>query len=444
MGRNFSFKRELNDTEKSDFKKNLKLQWKCYRPAVLVSISLIVALLLILLGNNPWTQGKFIENAMSPEKLLMGYYRWGCLRIFLLFAATALVMAFSIYAIVFIFTNKILSFGKSTTLSWKDQAMVKGQTVQMVIVCIELILFMNYAYFTGENPFNKMKMFAQECKEIQAGNFETAEVYLHPEHYEKDSLWGFSDSTNGRFTSYMAMGDGFSWNKIYVPDYIAFELDAANPYDEWQNANWNEENAARYKITYTPNLMVVVKIETLPPNGPIERISEFSDEISAKGYTKNTTDKDDKNWQHNVSHIEFATGSVMDFYWEGPITLGNQYGSTDKMFVYKDPELTWRYELRACVSDYYDGIINDASSMTKEQWLAKSGVSNSTGYFQAAGDEDTFEVILAVENEEAQGYCYYLIDVKHEIFYQFSYVENINVYDDNRAKRVINSIKYVE
>lgn len=266
-------------------KENLKLQWVCYKPAIFVVISLIVALILMRFGIGSWTQRKFIENAMSPEKLLVGYCRWGWLAVSSVLAATVLVMAFSIYAIVFIFTNKF------SGVPWEIQVMAIEQTVMLAGVCMALVLLMDYAYFTYENPFGKIKIFEQECEEIRAGNYKMAEVYLHPEHYESDSLWGLPDDSNCRFTSYKAIGNGFVWDKIYVPDYITFEPDDTNPYNEWQSVKWNEENAARYKITYTPNLRIIIKIETLPPNGAIEQSSEFSDKISAKGSTKKISAK---------------------------------------------------------------------------------------------------------------------------------------------------------
>lgn len=441
MDRTWSFIRRKDDMENLNSKENLKLQWQCYRPAVMVFVSLIVALLLMLIGINPWTQMKFIENAMSPEYLLAGYCGWGCLVLFLMFVATGLVTAFSIYAIVFVFTNKALPFEKFTI---SGRSSVKSQTVQIVMICMAFVLFLDYVYITDEKPVEKLKLFADEIEFIEAGKIETAEVYLHPKNYESDSLWGFIDGPYCRFISYKAIGDGVSWNKIYVPDYIDFELDSANPYDEWQNTHWNEENAARYRITYTPQLKIVVSIETLPPNGPIERIIEFSDEISANGYTKKITDENDTKWRHNVSHIEFASGQVMDFYWEGPHTLGNIYGSSDTTFLYADPERIWRYELRARPSDYYDGIINDAVYMTKEKWVEKSSVPYvDDGYFETRLEEDRFEVIFEVANDEAKGYHYYFIDTENEIFYQFAYVENVNIYDDDRAWRVIDSIKFV-
>lgn len=365
-----------------------------------------------------------------------GYCRWGWLVIYLSIVAAVLVMAFSIYAIVFIFSNKL------TSLTLTERFVVRKQTIQMVIVCMGLVLFLDYAFLKNENPFEKIKMFEQECEEIQMGNYKMAEVYLHPENYESDNLWGSSEESNCRFTSYHAIGDDFLWDKIYVPDYIEFELDADNPYNEWKDVEWNEENAARYKITYTPNFRIIIDIETLPPNGPIERIYEFSDEIDASGYTKKITDENDKKWRHNVSHIELESGGVMDFYWEGPDMLGYLYGSSDKLFMYKDSESTWSYQLLAWPSDYYDGIINDAISMTKEEWLTNCVLTYADGPFETEGDDETFEVVFAGENQEAKGYCYYLIDAKHEIFYQFAYVEN--VYDEKRAKRVINSIKYAE
>lgn len=384
----------------------LELQFQCYRPALLVILSFMVALLLLVFGTNPWIQGKFIEGAMSPEKLFMGYYRWGILLVVLFFVSTGLVVGVSIYAMVVIFTNQLSPYKKSPVFTLRDEATAKSQTVMIAIVCTGFLLFFDYALLFEVKPFEKMKGFVQECEEIESGNYKTTEVYLHPEHCEKDSLWAFSESSYSRFTSYKAIGDGFSWNKIYVPDYIEFELDDLHPYNEWKDVNWNEENAARYRITYTPNLNVIVKIETLPPNGPMERIIPFSDEISAKGYTRKITDEKDPKWQHNVSHIEFASGSVMDFYWEGPATLGSLYGSTDEIFLYRDPELNVRYELWAWTFDYEEGMIPDAMSTEKETWLAMSDVPYAGGYFETLGDEDKVENTI----EKYNGYLQCLVE----------------------------------
>lgn len=236
-------------------------QWRYYKPCIFVFLSFIAALLLIGLGTSPWIQGKFIEEAMTPEKLLLGYSRWGWFAICLYLTATILVMAVSIYAMAMVFSSKLAS------LTLPERVMVRKQTVQIVIVCMWLVLILDCAFIAYEKPFETVKKFEQECEDIQSGKYKTEEVHLHPEDYERASLWKTSKESKCRFTSYYEIGDDNLWDKIYVPDYLDFELDAAHPYNEWRDVEWNKENATRYKITYTPNLRIIVAIETLPPKG---------------------------------------------------------------------------------------------------------------------------------------------------------------------------------
>ena len=54
-----------------------------------------------------------------------------------------------------------------------------------------------------------------------------------------------------------------------MPGIMDFTLDTEHPYDENRDRLWNEQNAAWYHITYTPNLHFVVSVEV--ENHPVEK-----------------------------------------------------------------------------------------------------------------------------------------------------------------------------
>lgn len=55
-----------------------------------------------------------------------------------------------------------------------------------------------------------------------------------------------------------------NWIKLYIPDWLDFSADTAQPFYQSRSIEWNLENAQAYRFTYTSNLHLVVAAEPAP------------------------------------------------------------------------------------------------------------------------------------------------------------------------------------
>lgn len=264
-------------------KENLKYQWLCFKPTMYVIISLFVYLLLpLVILKNERIEKIFIKEATTPQELVMGCYKVGLAIGVVFFTGIGIVLFASIHAIRYVFWNRtIKNLAKFNIQKRIILISIQDATVGLVLVFIAFSCGLTYLYMKETNYFENMNTLAMEYKNIQEENFITEELYLKSEADNSAKLLFYSGSLN-KVCSYKVGGIGSSVTKIYVPDYIPFAIDEAHPYLENSILNVNMEKAAVYKVTYTPNLNLVIDIETLPPQGAIENVHKSSDGLNVK------------------------------------------------------------------------------------------------------------------------------------------------------------------
>lgn len=164
-----------------------------------------------------------------------------------------------------------------------------------------------------------------------------------------------------------------------------------------------------------------------------------NNEYGTTGYTNKYVI--DENTSDCLTHVESPEGT-MDFVWSGPVELGENAGPTNNgVGLYTSND---NYELHA----WYGGEIDDEKfdkDLTFDQatWVSFNPIPYiENGYYNISTNDTLIEVFFEVSDDEYKGYAYYIVDKEIGVCYQFCYVEKKSIYDDARAKRVIDSIDF--
>ena len=137
-------------------------------------------------------------------------------------------------------------------------------------------------------------------------------------------------------------------------------------------------------------------------------------------------------------------GNVMNFTWNGPSELGTIAGYSNKTLTLGGGD----YELRA----WHGGVMTmeylaDGVEGTKEEWTAttaKTCTLPENGYYNVEQVGNcivaTYEVID--NTTSSHGIVRSLYDADQGAIYNFIYLENADVYNAERAMKVIESIEF--
>lgn len=134
-------------------------------------------------------------------------------------------------------------------------------------------------------------------------------------------------------------------------------------------------------------------------------------------------------------------GNEMFFSYIGPLGLGEHVsvGAEPGILVLKDSQSD--YELRAwAYKEIDENLFDEYLEYSKENWaeLAFSDLPYvEDGYYDIETSSGFIQVISEVENDTQKGYSIYMVDLYRRTFYQFVYVENIDIYDEARAMNLI-------
>ena len=101
-----------------------------------------------------------------------------------------------------------------------------------------------------------------ELEQVESGQLETAEVWVHPrvDAGRLPGAWGSSYRSLVRSYHVVGFDTGGQWVEVFVPDAMGFSLDMKRPYRESQTILWNLGHARRYRISYTSNFHLVTEI----------------------------------------------------------------------------------------------------------------------------------------------------------------------------------------
>lgn len=242
--------------------KNLKAELHCLRWVFrYIGIWFLVWCGMILAMNKS-VVNRFVENADTPVLLLESY----CKQQLWLFTTSVLVIVITIaFAIVaFIFQIKDEHNPKNIEIIRKWAAY--GCRPSILIIIFASFVWIPIAML---NDIPLTERYTQIQKDIAA---------IEEDRLRSDLVFFNSNFSSVNFVSY----DGDyadtavcyhvagvkrsrkhlpAWEKIYVPDFLHFNMDTEHAYNEWKSISWNEYHSTVYRITYTPNLHFVVSIE---------------------------------------------------------------------------------------------------------------------------------------------------------------------------------------
>ena len=202
--------------------------------------------------------------------------------------------------------------------------------------------------------------------------------------------------------------------------------------------------------TTTPEVEEPVVEPTEEPETPQYAYSHtwvFPDGL--EGFTKKFLNENYPEWSVNETHYVDINGNEMNFEWEGPAGLGEKANTNKKTLSLYDS--AGEYVLRTFTTgelspETYDEI----KSYDKETIISFAAASTPyvpNGYYNANIGDTYMSFTYAVagdipEGGTYMGYEHYIMDRDKGLCYQFSYLENTDIYDDTRAMNVINSLDF--
>lgn len=150
----------------------------------------------------------------------------------------------------------------------------------------------------------------------------------------------------------------------------------------------------------------------------------------------------DENTSDCITHVESPKGT-MDFVWSGSIDLGVRAGGTNNGVS------LWDTNEDYILAAWYGGEVDNEKfdkdlSFDQATWVSfnKTFPYIENGYYDTSINDTRIEVTFEIANDEYKGYAYYIVDKELGVCYQFNYAEKISIYDDTRAKNVIDSIDF--
>lgn len=168
------------------------------------------------------------------------------------------------------------------------------------------------------------------------------------------------------------------------------------------------------------------------------------------GFTQKFLNEDYPEWSVNHTHYVAPNGNEMNFRWEGPAELGSHAGLGNNGKTLYLENSSGEYALRAFTTgelspEDYEETIN----YSKETIISFASTDVSyieDGYYNAIIEDNYLSYTFAVEgvgdNANCQGYCHFILDFENGACYQFTYLEDISIYNDQRALSVVNSLEY--
>lgn len=299
----------------SDLKELFKTEKREFFTIFGIFAGFFLGLILLLVALNPGTAERFIGNVQTPAELLEGYYLWYLFILSVTISGIVLFLGICIGIIVVSsikmvdqstkaknMTKKtrnftivkytvlgILSLGIATlvmgTFMWISggaHAVAtggatfrgsggKGNSVSVMMpiyITLMAILWAIYALCSviiikDEKILTKIEWFKEDMDALEKEELITSTVFFS-NTYEDSGLGGFVENYPNMVVRYSGIGNEvISWTKFYVMKNSGFAINEKYEY----NGQKNHDNAAMYRITYTPNYHLVVEIETILPEG---------------------------------------------------------------------------------------------------------------------------------------------------------------------------------
>ncbi len=188
--------------------------------------------------------------------------------------------------------------------------------------------------------------------------------------------------------------------------------------------------------------------ETTLDNSSDFKTYKFTEIVQGTGFSEQKISDDDKNWSYNKTHYINPDEDVMNFSWEGPTGIGEVSYSTTSGTALIMKNHNGDYALRAFTTGQTPTDTFDATkSWDKSKIITcvhKDVSYIKDGFYNSEISDNTLKYTFAIESTiddvQHRGYAYFIMTRDTGICYQFYYLENLNVYDDSRAIKVINSL----
>ena len=219
---------------------------------VLPFIGMFFGLCLIWLSISPGFLRFFVEEARSPEALLLVYCDWYIVVIAAVAAAVLLSAACVAVSV--------------------RRGLITAHSVQIMILALAFPILLGGYMIMRENVLSLLVRANEDLSQIESGRLSEVTVWLSPKSRPARLPGPYSSGQPEPVTRYGGISHetGGKWVHFYVPDCLNFSLDKNALYNENRSIAWNEKHARRYLIRYTQNFGLVVSVE------PVERPQERS------------------------------------------------------------------------------------------------------------------------------------------------------------------------
>lgn len=213
-------------------------------PAILIPIfGLLSAALVFQYALRPEALEKLLNGAQAPYAVLEAYDKWYGELITVSIAGAAL-MAVCCAAAVFI--------GRKSAV-----AVACAVVISLIGILVSVMMPVS------EDISGQRAKIREDMAQIENATVVPAEIIFGKEKGDS-GLPGISTEEHpAMFTVYSGIGEdtGHGWMNFYIPDSLGFTPDSGKMYDENKSADWNNENAQLYFVTYTTNYNIVTTIE---------------------------------------------------------------------------------------------------------------------------------------------------------------------------------------
>lgn len=245
-----------------------KLQWKYSQWLIYFIFVFLAAAVAITLVLQPATLRRYIADADTAALLLQGYADWYKLLEKTFLFSSVLTAVFGLAALVFY----LATFNSPKYQACKLRFKKNGIPVTELGLVLFLGLFCYFvlsAITADINPREKYQLYLEDIVAIEKRELLSVDVYLN-RNYTSAGLANHGQDYPMPLTVYNARPVSpsdetpSSWFNVYVVSgHFDFTPNKEHFYNENRNTDWNAENAAVYRVTYTPNYHLVTSIVEL-------------------------------------------------------------------------------------------------------------------------------------------------------------------------------------
>lgn len=251
-----------------DKKEARKLQWKYTQWLIYFIFAFLAAAVAITLVLQPATLRRYIADADTAALLLQGYADWYKLLEKIFLFSSVLTAVFGLSALVFYAATFHNPKYQACRLRFKKKG-IPITELGLVLVLGLFCCFVLSAITADINPREKYQRCLEDIIAIEERDLLSVDVYLN-KNYASAGLADHGQGCPMPLTAYSARpvspsGETpSSWFSVYVVSgHFDFTPNQEHFYNENRNTDWNAENAAVYRVTYTPNCHLVTSIVEL-------------------------------------------------------------------------------------------------------------------------------------------------------------------------------------